>query len=128
VSEKTLALVRHLSVAFGIGGGGVLLALLWPASWEARSTAVVGVVTCAVCGFASLLFKSRARTVNGALLVVVMVFAARAAVALIGATWAIRWGGGVIPFVIGFFGTYFPLQWLEIRYLLVAVKQDQVSS
>jgi hypothetical protein len=128
VSGRLVTLLRHAAVALGISVGAAVLALAWPAAAEARWTALAGVAACSVSGFVSLAFKSQARSVNEGLLAVVLVFGVRAAVALLGATWAIQFGGGAMPFVIGFFGTYFPLQWVEIRYLLVAVKQDRVES
>jgi hypothetical protein len=58
-------------------------------------------------------------------LAVVLVFGLRAGLVAVGTTWAIRWGGGAIPFIVGFFGIYFPLQWIEIRYLLLSLKGER---
>lgn len=98
--------------------GGVLLAAMWPASQAVRAAAVAGVVSCAATGVLSLLFKTWARSLNSALLVVVMLFGLRAMVATAGAFLFGRMSSGALPFVWGFFGTYFPLQWVEVSYLL----------
>ena len=47
-----------------------------------------------------------------------MLFGLRAMVATAGAFLFGRMSSGALPFVWGFFGTYFPLQWVEVSYLL----------
>jgi hypothetical protein len=125
VTEKLKTLLHFGAISLGLSVGALLLAAMWPASPEARLTAVAGVAASCIAGFISLALKSRARTVNEGLLAVAVVFGMRAMVAAVGVTWAMKAGGGAIPFVAGFFGSYFPLQWVEIRYLVVALKGER---
>lgn len=113
----------HGGLFAGVTVGGVVLAAMWPASDAARTAAVAGVGLCAATGLLGLVFKPRAKSLKAALLAVVVLFGLRALVATSGAVWASRLGGGAMPFVFGFFGTYFPLQWVEVSYLLAAAKQ-----
>ncbi|MBX5480611.1 MAG: hypothetical protein IRZ16_02000 [Myxococcaceae bacterium] len=123
MTAKVLAL--HGGLFAGVAVGAVVLALLWPAQAAAQRTAAVGAAMCAGSGALALLFKRRARSLNAALLVVVLVFGVRAALVTAGALLAQRLGGGAMPFVWGFFGTYFPLQWIEVSYLVQAAKQTR---
>lgn len=116
-------LVIHGGLFAGIAVGAVMLAALWPSGGATRIAAAAGAGLCGVTGVLALVLKQRARTLNGALLVVMVVFGVRAFAVMIGAMVAARWGGGVMPFVWGFFGTYFALQWVEISYLLAEAKQ-----
>ncbi|HZA49547.1 MAG TPA: hypothetical protein VE549_02335 [Myxococcaceae bacterium] len=91
----------------------------WPEGGSARKAAAEGVLLCAGSGAVSFALQRRTRTVRQALLVLVVMFGVRILIVVLGATAAIRGGGaGAMPFVYGFFGTYFPLQWLEIWHLL----------
>jgi hypothetical protein len=90
----------------------------WPEGGPARQTAMTGLWMAAGSGALSLALFHRARSVKQALLALVVLFVVRIALVALGATWAIRGSGGVMPFVYGFFGTYFPLQWVEIHYLI----------
>ncbi|MGA9526076.1 MAG: hypothetical protein WBV82_31750 [Myxococcaceae bacterium] len=125
MTDKLKTLLHYGAISLGLSVGAVLLAALWPAPPGVRLTAVAGVVASAVTGFISLALKSRARTVNEGLLALVVMFGMRAMVAGVGVTLAMRGSGGAIPFVAGFFGSYFPLQWVEIRYLVVALKGER---
>lgn len=116
-------LVLHGGVFAGVAVGAVMLAALWPASGPTRAVAVAGVGACVLTGALALWLKRRAGSLNGALLAVVVVFGLRALVATAGAALAAGHGGGAMPFVWGFFGTYFPLQWVEVSYLLATAKQ-----
>jgi hypothetical protein len=91
---------------------------VWPEGGPTRRAAVEGVSLCAGSGALAFALQRRARTVKHSLLVLVVMFGARIFIVVLGVTAAIRGGGGAMPFVYGFFGTYFPLQWLEIWYLL----------
>jgi hypothetical protein len=113
-----MAFLAVVAVALGV-------AALWPVDGQGRAAAIVGVALCAGSGALSLALKGWARSLNAALLVVVGVFGLRAAVVALGALWATRWGGGVTPFLLGFFGTYLPVQCLEMGYLLAAAKARQ---
>ena len=90
----------------------------WPEGGPGRKAAMEGVLLCAASGAVSFALQRRARTVKEALLVLVVMFGVRIFIVVLGVTAAIRGGGGAMPFVYGFFGTYFPLQWLEIWHLL----------
>lgn len=116
-------LVLHGGLFAGVAVGAAVLAALWPASGAVRSVALAGVGACVVTGVFALLMKRRAGSLNGALLAVVVVFGIRALVVTAGAALAAKRGGGAMPFVWGFFGTYFPMQWVEVSYLLSAAKQ-----
>lgn len=115
----------------GVGAAIVAVALvalaLWPAEGAQKLAALVGLVLSVGSSALSVAFKGMARTLNGALLVVVLTFGFRAVLATLGALWAIRWGGGVIPFVLGFFGTFLPLQWVEIGFLLAQAKGEALK-
>jgi len=115
--QEPLALHVVLSLAV-VGVAWAACRWLWPEGGPARQAALMGVWMSAGTGALSLALFRRARTVNQALLVFVVLFAVRIVLVAIGATWAIRGSGGVMPFVYGFFGTYFPLQWVEIHYLI----------
>jgi hypothetical protein len=100
---------------------GIALGLCWwawPEGGPARKAAVDAVLLCAGSGAVSFAIQRRTRTVKQALLVLVVMFGVRICIVVLGVTAAIRGGGGAMPFVYGFFGTYFPLQWLEIWHLL----------
>lgn len=116
-------LVVHGGLFVGLSVGAVLLALLWPGGGAPGGTAAAGAAVCALSGAVALAFKGRAQSLNGALLAVVVLFGARVFLVTVGATLAYRWGGRAAPFIWGFFGTYFPLQWIEISYLVAVAKQ-----
>lgn len=123
----TAAAKRYGGIFVGIVVVALLALALWPAESAAKVAAGVGLVLSVGSSALSLALKGMVRTVNAALLVVVMVFGFRAVLATLGALWAVRWGGGAIPFVLGFFGTFLPLQWVEIGFLLAHAKGEALK-
>lgn len=119
--------MRGYAVAFlGVVAVAVTTVALWPdAGPLARRMALVGVALCAGSGVVSLWLKAQARTVNAALMALVMVFGFRAAMVVLGALLTSRVWGEAMPFVYGFFGTYFPLQWVEISFLVSQSKRQR---
>jgi hypothetical protein len=99
----------------------------WPEGGPTRQAAMLGVWLSAGSGALSLALFRRAKSVKQALLAVGLLFGVRILIVVLGATMAIRGSGGVMPFVFGFFGTYFPLQWVELHYLIAENKREQAE-
>lgn len=110
-------LVGVVSVAAG------LAAVAFTPGGAVRAAAVLGVVLCVGSAVVSLLLKRMVRSTQAAIAVVGLVFGARVVLVVVGALWAAKGWQAAIPFVAGFFGTYFPLQWVEISYLLAEAKR-----
>ena len=74
----------------------------------------------AFSGAVALPLKKRAmaKSVQEALKVLGIVFAVRVVLAAGGLFFVMHRGALPVPFVMGFFGVYFPLQWIEISYIL----------
>jgi hypothetical protein len=102
----------------------VVCVWVWPYGSPARRAAMTGVWMSAGAGALSIVLFRRARSIKQALLVLVLLFGVRIVLVALGATWAIR-SGGVMPFVFGFFGTYFPLQWVEIHSLIAENRRGE---
>ena len=111
-------LALHVVVSLAVVGlAWAVCRYSWPEG-PARQVAMTGVWMSAGSATLSLALFRRAKSVKQALFVLVLLFGVRVVLVALGATWAIRGSGGVMPFVFGFFGTYFPLQWVEIHYLI----------
>ncbi len=109
-------------------GAGLLavLAAWWlPVQPGDRLGAFLGVTAAGFSGAVALPLKRRAmaRSVQAALKVLGAIFALRMTLVLAGLLFAKAKGGGLVAFVLGFFGLYFVLQWLEIGYLLAEQKR-----
>jgi len=103
------------AVALGLAAGV-------PESGASRRVALVGVLLAVATGVVGLSLKRRVAHLglNGALLVVVMVFGIRAVAVVLGLIWVVRGNLDAVAFVAGFFGTYLVLQSIELGYVMAA--------
>lgn len=92
---------------------------------EARLAAGWGVGLAAVTGVVALMLKRRVarQDLKGAMKVVAVVFALRALCVVAGLVGVVSKGLEALPFVVGFFGVYFALQWIELSYVMAATKR-----
>lgn len=88
-------------------------------SWAGQ----LGVWMAVVSGVGSLLLKRMAQSTKAAIAVVGLVFGARMILVVAGSLWAARAWNETMVFIVAFFGTYFPLQWVEISFLLAEAKR-----
>ncbi len=116
--------LNHAMVAAGVAVVGVALAAALPQSPEHRWPALWGTGLAALTGAVSLGLKRRAvqRSLKAALKVVSLVFALRAVTVAAGLYAMVTRGMGAWGFVVGFFGVYFVLQWVEISYVNAAAR------
>ena len=86
--------------------------------------ALWGVGLAAVTGAVALVLKRRAvkQDLNAALKMVGVVFGLRAVGVMVGLWGVISRGMAAVPFIAGFFGVYFALQWIEVSYVMAASK------
>ncbi|AGC41781.1 hypothetical protein MYSTI_00430 [Myxococcus stipitatus DSM 14675] len=114
----------HAGLAAGVMGVGVAVAGLLPTVAETRVSALWGVGLAAVTGVVALLLKRRAmkQDLKAALKVVGVVFGLRMVAVLVGLVGLVSRGMPPVPFVAGFFGVYFALQWIEVSYVMAASK------
>jgi hypothetical protein len=112
----------HAVMAAGVMGVGALVAALLPRVVEDRVSASWGVGLSAVTGVVALVLKRRAvrRDLKAALKVVGIVFGLRALGVVVGLLGVVSRGLAAVPFVMGFFGVYFALQWIEVSYVMAA--------
>ncbi|NTX57837.1 hypothetical protein, partial [Myxococcus sp. CA039A] len=103
---------------------GAAVAGLLPTVVENRVSALWGVGLAAVTGVVALLLKRRAvkQDLKAAMKVVAVVFGLRAVAVLVGLLGMISRGLQPVPFIAGFFGVYFALQWIEVSYVMAASK------
>jgi hypothetical protein len=113
---------KHAGLAAGVVAAGLALAAFLPGEAEARQPAFIGVALAAVTGAVALVLKRRVvhKDLKAALKVVGLVFGMRAVGVVVGLLWAVRAGLSAVAFVVGFFGTYFVLQWIEVSYVMAA--------
>ena len=114
----------HAGLAGGVAVVGVAVAALLPRVVEDKVSALWGVGLAAVSGAVALVLKRRAvkQDLNAALKMVGVVFALRAVCVLVGLLGMISRGLAAVPFIAGFFGVYFALQWIEVSYVMAASK------
>lgn len=112
---------RFALMAAAIGALGLVAAAVVPADPEARRSAFLGVAMAVGSGVIALALKRRGmgKSVNWMLGVVALMFGLRAVLVVLGLVWVVKGSGGPpIPFVIGFFGEYLPLQWVELAFVM----------
>jgi hypothetical protein len=109
----------------GVGLLGVLGAYFLPSEAGDRLGAFVGVGAATLSGAVALPLKQRAvaKSVQDALKVMGAVFGLRVVLVLVGVWVTQTRGAGAIAFTVGFFGSYFVMQWIEIAYLLAEQKR-----
>ncbi|MFP2928907.1 hypothetical protein ACLESO_27650 [Pyxidicoccus sp. 3LG] len=114
----------HAALAAGVVVVGLAIAALLPQLPETRVSALWGVGLAAVTGAVALVLKRRAvrQDLNAALKMVGVVFALRAVGVLVGLLGVMSRGLAAVPFIAGFFGVYFALQWIEVSYVMAASK------
>jgi ammonia channel protein AmtB len=113
---------NHALVAAGVAVVGMALAAVLPQAPEDRWSALWGTGLAALTGAVSLGLKRYAmrRNIQAALKVVGLVFGLRAVTVAAGVYVMVTRGPGPWGFVVGFFGVYFVLQWVEISYVSAA--------
>ncbi len=129
LAARQQQLARYAAVVALVGLLGWAGAMYFSRTPEARSGALVGVAVVVVTGFLSLWLKRNAveRDLNFALLMVVAVFFLRLVALTVAMLWGMSAGLSGVAMVAGFFGGYFVLQAVEIRYALAVHKQRHVS-
>lgn len=112
-----------LLAAVGVVGLG--MAYLLGRGASQRVGALIGVAGAVVSGAAALPLKRRAlaKSVKLALGVVVAVFLGRLLLVLVGLLYVRSAGLSPMAFVMGFFGAYFALQWIEVSFVLAEMKR-----
>ncbi|MDY7226143.1 hypothetical protein [Hyalangium rubrum] len=115
---------NHVMVAAGVAVVGLALAAGLPQTPENRWPAVWGVGLAALTGAVSLPLKRRAvrKSLRAAMKAVGMVFALRVVAVAAGLYAMVSRGLEAWGFVVGFFGVYFVLQWVEISYVSAAAR------
>lgn len=113
---------RYAAASAAVVVAGLAATWLVPADAETLRAARVGVALAGASGAVALWLKARAggKDLKAALVAVGQVFGLRAVLVALGLVWAVRQGGGAVGYVLGFFGVYFCLQWIEIGYVLAA--------
>ncbi len=110
----------YLQIVLAVALAGVVAAYALPRSDSDRQGALLGVCLSACSAPAALYLKKWAveRSLKASLSVLGIVFAIRLVLVSVGLMLVLGSKAGVVAFTLGFFGTYFPLQWVEISYLL----------
>ena len=108
-----------------IGLLGLAGAVLIPGDRTSRMGALLGVAASLLSGLIALSLKRWAldRSIQLALGMIGVSFLLRLVWIGVGFAVAISKGAGLLPFTAGFFGVYFPLQWVEIGYILAESKR-----
>lgn len=108
-----------------VGALGLAASAYFPTGAAARMGAFVGVAEASLSSAAALSLKrwALARSLQAALAMIGATFGMRLVLLLAGLAYVRLKGNGVVPFVIGFFGVYFILQWVEISYVLAESKR-----
>jgi hypothetical protein len=127
VTEKPAAVEsfrNHALVAAGVAVVGLALAAGLPQSPEHRWPALWGTGLAAVTAVVSLPLKRWAvrKSLRAALKAVGLVFGLRVVAVGAGLYAMVSRGLGPWGFVVGFFGVYFVLQWVEISYVNAAAR------
>lgn len=114
---------KYLGLVAGVTVAG-LLAAQWLGG-QHKVAAQWGVGVAGVTGVLALFLKRRAlkKKLSAVLAVVGWVLLARVVAVAVALFALMKAGQGVGGFVVGFFGIYFVLQWVEIGYLLAVRKQ-----
>ncbi len=113
---------NHALVAAGVAVVGLALAAGLPQSADNRWSALWGTGLAAVTAVVSLPLKRRAvqKSLKAALKALGLGFGLRAVAVAAGLYAMVTRGLGPWGFVVGFFGVYFVLQWVEISYVNAA--------
>jgi len=116
-------LPRYAAMVVAVGVLGLSVAALVPK--VDRMGTFLGVAEATASGAAALTLKRWAmqRSVKAALGMLGVVFGVRLVLAVAGLAYVKVKGEAVLPFVAGFFGAYFVLQWVEISYVLAEQKR-----
>jgi len=109
----------------GVAVAGWIAAWLLPSGHAAQEAAFLGVAAAAFSGALALTLKRWAlsRSLQAALMMMGVVFGVRLLLAVAGLAYAKVKNASPMPFVAGFFATYFVLQWVEISYVVSESKR-----
>lgn len=125
------ARLGNFAVAAGavMVAGAAVAATMTPA--DARPAAALGVGLASVSGVVALWWKRRAvaagADLNTALKAVGKTFGLRAVLVVVGLAWTVHARWSSLAYVLGFFGVYLALQWVELAYVLAAAKRPPGS-
>jgi hypothetical protein len=122
--ERELLSVFAAWVA-GIGFAGLGCAAFLVRQPSSRLGALLGVAASLLSGLIALSLKKWAldRSLQLALGMIGVSFLLRLTFLGVGVAVAHAKAAGLLPFTAGFFGVYFPLQWVEIGYILAESKR-----
>lgn len=109
----------------GIGFLGLAGASLLARDPPSRMGALLGVAASLLSGLIALSLKRWAmdRSIQLALGMIGVSFLVRLVWIGVGIAVVMAKGASLLPFTAGFFGVYFPLQWVEIGYILAESKR-----
>jgi hypothetical protein len=115
----------YASLVTLVGAVGIFGAYYLPKGLDVRLGAFVGVGSAVFSGAIALPLKQRAvaRSLKAAMSVLGVVFGVRLVLLAAGLLFARFRGYSPVAFVVGFFGVYFVLQWIEISYVLAEHKR-----
>jgi len=113
----------HAGGAAGVVAVALVACVLLAPEGAAQNSALLGVGLAGLSSAVALGLKRRAMgaDLKSAMKVVGWVFGLRAVLVAVGLVLALRLGGSVTGFVVGFFGAYFALQCIELSYVVAAV-------
>ena len=113
----------HAGGAAGVVAVALVACVLLAPEGAAQNSALLGVGLAGLSSAVALGLKRRAMgaDLKSAMKVVGVVFGLRAVLVAVGLVLALRLGGSVTGFVVGFFGAYFALQCIELSYVVAAV-------
>lgn len=112
---------RFAGMAAGVGALALVAAAVLPGEPAARKAALLGAAAAVGSSVIGLGLKRGGleRSVNWMLGVVAGTFALRAVLVVLGLLWVVKGSAGPpMPFVLGFFGAYLPLQWVELAFVM----------
>jgi hypothetical protein len=115
----------YASLVTLIGSLGVLVAYYLPKDQLIRWGGFIGVSAAVFSGAVALPLKQRAvaKSLKAAMGVLGVVFGVRLVLLAAGLLFVRFRGYSPVAFVVGFFGVYFALQWVEISYVLAEHKR-----
>ena len=115
----------HAGGAAGVVAVALVACVLLAPEGAAQNSALLGVGLAGLSSAVALGLKRRAMgaDLKSAMKVVGVVFGLRAVLVAVGLVLALRLGGSVTGFVVGFFGAYLALQCIELSYVVAAASK-----
>jgi hypothetical protein len=115
----------YAGAVVAVGAVGLVAAAVFASGTASRMAAFVGVAEATLSSAAALTLKkwALARSLQSALGMIGVTFGMRLILVAAGLAYVRLKGNALVPFVAGFFGVYFVLQWVEISYVLTESKR-----